>query len=94
MVPEVYSSHSTCEERIAILRNPDVFQLLGSDSNYGSYQVLGNLTVSFKATAKAATYDRSFDLTTGVHTTSFSDDDGNTYTSAVYCSYPDQVCIY
>ena len=77
-----------------ILRNPDVFQLLGSNSNYGSYQVLGNLTVGFKATAKAATYSRSFDLTTGVHTTSSSDDNGNIYTSAVYCSYPDQACIY
>lgn len=54
MVPEVCSSHSTYEERIAILRNPDVSQLPESDSNY-DYQVLGNLTVSFKVTAKAAT---------------------------------------
>ncbi|OCL04204.1 glycoside hydrolase family 95 protein [Glonium stellatum] len=69
-------------------------QLLGSNSNYGSYQVLGNLTVSFDVTANAATYNRSLDLTTGVHITSFDDDNGNTYTSTVYCSYPDQVCVY
>ena len=68
-------------------------QLLGGDSNYGSYQVLGNLTLSFEVTAKAATYNRFLDLTTGIHTTNFSDD-GNTHTSTIYCSYPDQVCVY
>lgn len=66
----------------------------GGCFKYDGYQVLGNLTVSFKVTVKAATYNRSFDLTTGIHTTSFSNDDGNTYTSTDHRSYPYQVCIY
>jgi alpha-L-fucosidase 2 len=39
-------------------------------------------------------YNRSLDLDTGLHTTSYKGNDGNTYTSTVYCSYPDQVCVY
>lgn len=95
--PEWYRKYTRAtqhmKERIAILRNPDVSQLLESDSNYDC-QVLGNLTVSPGVTAKAATYNRSFGLTTGIHTTSFSGDGGNTYTGTIYCSYPDQVCVY
>ena len=39
-------------------------------------------------------YNRSLDFDTGLHTTSFTANDGNKYTSTVYCSYPDQICVY
>lgn len=39
-------------------------------------------------------YNRSLDFSTGLHTTTFTANDNNTYTTTVYCSYPDQVCVY
>ena len=39
-------------------------------------------------------YNRSLDLATGIHTTSFTTGAGISYTSRIYCSYPDQVCVY
>lgn len=44
---------------------------MGSDDNYGSYQVLGNLSVSLQGISGATEYQRSLDLNTGIHTTTF-----------------------
>ncbi|KAI9686678.1 MAG: hypothetical protein M1820_010582 [Bogoriella megaspora] len=73
----------------------NVSQLLGNANDcYGSYQVLGNLSVSIDGVTSASSYNRSLDLETGIHTTEFVADTGDTYSSRVYCSFPDQVCIY
>ena len=55
--------------------------------------MLGNLSVSLAGVASSTAYNRSLDFSTGIHTTTFVTN-GSTYTSAVYCSYPDQVCVY
>ena len=73
---------------------PDVSQLLGNGDNYGSFQVYANISVTINGVTSATNYNRSLDFNTGLHTTVFTANDGNTYTSTSYCSYPDQVCIY
>lgn len=72
----------------------DVSQLLGNDDNYGSFQVYANFSVAIDGVTSAITYNRSLDFNSGLHTTVFTANDGNTYTSTIYCSYPDQVCVY
>lgn len=69
-------------------------ELLGTGVNYGSYQVLGNLSLSYNTTIKQDSYRRELDLKTGIHTTHFTDINGVSYTSTVFCSYPDQICVY
>ncbi|KFY14695.1 hypothetical protein V492_02453 [Pseudogymnoascus sp. VKM F-4246] len=72
----------------------DISQLLGNGDNYGSYQVFANLSVVIDGVSSSTTYNRSLDLSTGIHTSAYTTDDGNDYTSTVYCSYPDQICVY
>ncbi|KAL5314437.1 hypothetical protein ACEPPN_017077 [Leptodophora sp. 'Broadleaf-Isolate-01'] len=72
----------------------NVTQLLGSGSDYGTFTVLGNLTIGINGVTSSTTYNRTLDFNTGVHTTTYNANDGNTYTSTVFCSYPDQVCVY
>jgi alpha-L-fucosidase 2 len=67
--------------------------LLGSGDNYGSYQTLGNLSVSIEGFEDYSNYRRSLDLKTGVHTTKFSSGDADLSVS-IFCSYPDEVCVY
>ena len=83
--------------------------MLGNEDDYGSYQVgvefaredpeltrnqvLGNLSVSLKDVNSSSNYNRSLDFQTGLHTTNFASN-GSTFTSTVYCSYPDQICVY
>ncbi|KAI0141591.1 Six-hairpin glycosidase-like protein [Xylariaceae sp. FL1272] len=67
--------------------------LLGTGANYGSNRVLGNITVTLSDIDSFTDYKRSLDLTTGVHTTTFTSGDAN-FTSNILCSYPDQVCLY
>lgn len=69
-------------------------ELLGSGADYGSYQVLGNLSVSYNTSIDQGSYRRELDLSTGIHMSKFVDKDGNRITSTVFCSYPDQVCVY
>jgi len=57
-------------------------------------QVYANLSISIDGITSATNYTRSLDFSTGLHSTTYSANDGNTYTNTVYCSYPDQVCIY
>lgn len=63
-------------------------------NGYGSYHSLSNLTIQINNSIhNMLSYNRSLDLSTGIHTTAYSSPDG-TYTSSTYCSYPDQVCVY
>ncbi|KFY55223.1 hypothetical protein V497_07111 [Pseudogymnoascus sp. VKM F-4516 (FW-969)] len=72
----------------------DVSQLLGNGDNYGSYQVFANLSVVIDGVSSTTSYNRSLDFNTGLHTSAYTANDGNAYTSTVYCSYPDQICVY
>ncbi|TDZ22840.1 Alpha-fucosidase A [Colletotrichum orbiculare MAFF 240422] len=73
----------------------DVDALLGSGNNFGSNRVLANLLVSLDGIREAehTDYRRTLDLTTGIHTTTFSAN-GASFETSVFCSYPDQVCVY
>lgn len=44
---------------------------MGDDGSYGSYQVLGNLSVVLRGISGVEGYKRMLDLDTGVHTTTF-----------------------
>lgn len=72
----------------------NVSHLLGSSANYGGFQVYANLSIAIDGITSTSSFNRSLDFSTGVHTTVYKANDGNTYTSTVYCSYPDQVCVY
>lgn len=72
----------------------NVSGLLGSSDHYGLYQVYANLSVEISSISSVRKYNRSLSLDTGLHTTSYTANDGNTYITTIYCSYPDQVCIY
>jgi alpha-L-fucosidase 2 len=75
----------------------NVTDLLGDDRFYGSYRVLGNLSVTVPGLSTGDTsvsgYKRSLDLTNGVHTTEYSLN-GQGIRTCAFCSYPDQVCVY
>ncbi|KAF2682901.1 glycoside hydrolase family 95 protein [Lentithecium fluviatile CBS 122367] len=76
----------------------NVTGLLGGDRFYGSYRVLGNLSVEIPEIRDALNvtiqnYTRKLDLKTGVHTTRFTTNKANIETN-VFCSFPDQVCVY
>jgi hypothetical protein len=68
--------------------------LLGNNNNYGSFRAMANLTVVISDIKSYSNFKRSLDMTNGMHTTVFTADDKRVYTSAVYCSYPAQVCVY
>jgi alpha-L-fucosidase 2 len=74
-----------------------VTKLLGSDSNYGSYRVLGNLSVTIPSLLSSngtlLNYTRTLELRNGIHTTRFQAD-RTKYETRVFCSFPDQICVY
>jgi alpha-L-fucosidase 2 len=72
----------------------DVSQLLGGQDYYGSYQSYANLSVAIDGVTSSTTYNRSLNFDTGIHTTIYTANDGNVYSTAIYCTYPDQVCVY
>lgn len=53
----------------------NVTALMGDNNNYGSYAVLGNLSVSIENISNFTAYNRSLDLVTGVYTTTFEASD-------------------
>lgn len=73
--------------------NTDLSPLLGSGDNYGSNRVLGNVTISIPDFELYSDYKRSLDLKTGIHTTQFTAGKAR-FTTSLFCSYPDQVCVY
>lgn len=71
----------------------NVTDLMVPFPNYGSYAVMGNLSVELQGVDSVSGYKRALDLKTGVHTTTFTS--GNAaYQISTYCSYPDDVCVY
>lgn len=50
----------------------NVSKLMGDGYNYGSFAVLGNLSITITDVDDAKDYERSLDLRTGVHTASYS----------------------
>lgn len=77
-----------------------VEELLGDDRFYGTYRVLGNLSVRVLGrgggegnASEVEGYRRALDLKSGVHTTEFSAGGLQIRTSA-FCSFPEQVCVY
>ncbi|KAI4729985.1 glycoside hydrolase family 95 protein [Aureobasidium sp. EXF-10728] len=62
----------------------NVTALMGDNNNYGSYAVLGNLSISIDSIFNFTAYNRSLDLATGVYATAF-EANGSRYTS---------VCVY
>lgn len=67
--------------------------MLGSNDDYGSYHVLGNLTFAFNGLSNYSNYKRTLDLPTGVHTTEFHSEGASIKVTSL-CSYPDQVCLW
>jgi alpha-L-fucosidase 2 len=61
---------------------------------YGTYQTLGTLTVSISGVSAQSYYNRTLDLDTGIHATSFQGSDGEYYSISIYCSNPDSICVY
>ncbi|KAE9968464.1 hypothetical protein EG328_007543 [Venturia inaequalis] len=72
----------------------DVTPLTGSNSNYGSFRAMANLSIVISDIQSYAGYKRSLDLSTGAHTTVFTAQDQRVYTSVSYCSAPAQTCFY
>ncbi|KAI1348385.1 Six-hairpin glycosidase-like protein [Xylaria sp. FL0043] len=83
------------EIRATIFQNGtgDLSPLLGTGTNYGSNRILGNVTIAIPEIESYSHYKRSLDLKTGVHATQFTSNKAN-FTTFLFCSYPDQVCIY
>lgn len=71
----------------------DVSELLNDIVDYGSYQTLGNLSVTFDGAGDYRNYTRTLDLDTGVHTSSWSSN-GSAFETAVFCSHPALSCVY
>ena len=67
--------------------------MTGPNNNYGSYRVLGNLSVSLDDVGGYSGYKRTLDLKTGTHIATFQSS-GQSFNNTVFCSYPDQVCVY
>ncbi|KAF9697577.1 hypothetical protein EKO04_004313 [Ascochyta lentis] len=77
----------------------NVTGLLGADGRYGSYRVLGNLSVSLPGLRERSSqgagegYKRRLDLGNGVHSTRVKVH-GEEVEMSTWCSFPDQVCVY
>jgi alpha-L-fucosidase 2 len=54
---------------------------------------LGNLSVSLDGIGDYDEYRRTLDLKTGTHFVTFSSN-GSSFETSVFCSFPDQVCVY
>ncbi|KAJ6437332.1 alpha-fucosidase [Purpureocillium lavendulum] len=76
-------------------KQADESALYGSTADYGSYEMLANLTVDITGVDKthATKYRRTLDLGTAVHTVTYTAS-GAAYSTTQFCSYPDQVCVY
>ncbi|PWY92644.1 FAD/NAD(P)-binding domain-containing protein [Aspergillus heteromorphus CBS 117.55] len=71
----------------------NVSALLGAYPDYGSYQVLANLTIHLEGLSDVYGYRRSLDLGSAVYSDHFST--AETYIEReAFCSYPDNICAY
>lgn len=72
---------------------PDISQLLNNIFDYGSYQTLGNLSITLDGVDDYTNYTRVLDLATGVHSSSWSSN-GSSFKTSVFCSHPALSCVY
>ncbi|KAI5785794.1 glycosyl hydrolase family 65, N-terminal domain-containing protein [Geopyxis carbonaria] len=73
----------------------DATAILGDDSNYGSYTVLGNMTVGLDLDGGDTTgYQRELDLDTAVASSKFTTAKGTEIRREAFCSFPAQACFY
>ncbi|MES2775097.1 MAG: glycoside hydrolase family 95 protein [Bacteroidota bacterium] len=63
------------------------------DHGFGSYRNFGEFEIDFNHANTATSYQRSLNIATGVHSTSFTID-GITYSREAFASYPDQVMVF
>ncbi|KAL4929709.1 glycoside hydrolase family 95 protein [Aspergillus undulatus] len=101
----VYSALPRIRERIFQNGTGDMPELLGTGDHYGSNRVLGNITISLDGVGSYSNYQRTLDLSDGVHRTTFTVSNGTgtgtgnnhgstDFEASVFCSYPAQVCVY
>ncbi|KAJ5684593.1 uncharacterized protein N7477_000938 [Penicillium maclennaniae] len=98
-----YSGENPPEDRSHILPGirEEIFQngtgnvsaLFSPISSYESYTPLAKLTVYIGGIDDPSSYFRGLDLTTGVHKVSFLSG-GNQFNVSIFCSRPDDVCVY
>nr|WP_199077789.1 glycoside hydrolase family 95 protein [Pedobacter sp. ASV19] len=60
---------------------------------FGSYRNFGEFAIDFDHADEAKAYQRTLDITTGVHSTSF-EINGVTFTRSAFASHPDQVMVF
>ncbi|OQE36945.1 hypothetical protein PENCOP_c011G05187 [Penicillium coprophilum] len=65
----------------------------GNTDGYGSYEILGNLTVNIAGTEEITSYRRSLDLDTAIHEVKYKSN-GVDFTTVQFCSYPAKACVY
>jgi len=63
------------------------------DHGFGSYRNFGELVVDFNHVDVATEYERSLNITTGIHTTSFKIN-GVRFFREAFASHPDQVIVF
>ncbi|KAL4903353.1 alpha-fucosidase A [Aspergillus multicolor] len=92
----LYDALPGIRERIFHNGTGGMEELLGSGDHYGSNRVLGNLTILFGGADSYSKYQRTLDLSDGIHRTRYTQVGNRSaeIDSAVFCSYPDQVCVY
>ncbi|KAJ5780207.1 Six-hairpin glycosidase [Penicillium paradoxum] len=71
----------------------DESALYGSTADYGSYELLGHLSVNISGTGDVTSYKRSLDIDTAIHEVSFKSN-GADFRTVQFCSYPAHVCVY
>jgi len=62
------------------------------DHGFGSYRNFGELILDFNFSGEPTGYNRTLDITEGIHTTTFNLN-GVQYTREAFASYPDQVMV-
>jgi len=63
------------------------------DHGFGSYRNFGELNLTFSNLQAATNYSRSLDISTGIHTTSFTAN-GVNYNREAFASHPNQVMVF
>jgi alpha-L-fucosidase 2 len=63
------------------------------DHGFGSYRNFGELNLTFNNLQAATNYRRSLDISTGIHTTTFTVE-GAKYSREAFASHPDQVMVF
>lgn len=63
------------------------------DLGFGAYRNFGEVLIEFNNQSAATNYRRTLDLSTGIHTTVFSQG-GSNYSREAFASHPDQVMVF